>query len=127
MPDCPQCGPQSLPAKFRSVINVVLPVGVRARIVDSNGMVVAKGSGEAQAQTLRFCPPAFAGKSVRGIGGARGALSATATALLPDDTRHYLELIPGPEVDASRELEISISASEEGSQPVRVLLPIVMK
>ncbi len=127
VPDCPQCGLQSLPAKFRNVINVILPVGVRARIVDSNGMVVAKGSGDAQAQTLRFSPPSFAGKSVRGVNGARGAQSATASTLLPDDTRHYLELIPGPETDTSRELEISITASEEGAKPTRVLLPIVSR
>ncbi len=77
IPHCPMCGAEILQPGLEVMIDMSLPVGYQARVVDSNGLVVAKGKALAGgALNLSFDPAAFGGPRA-------GAAQALATAPQP--------------------------------------------
>ena len=65
---CPQCGVDYLPSSYRTVINLMIPPTISARVIDSNGLTVAKPTLVGGIQQLRFEPRAFTGLALRTSG-----------------------------------------------------------
>ena len=124
---CPQCGVDYLPPSYKSLINLVIPPTIQARVIDSNGLTVAKPTLVGGIQQLRFEPRAFTGLALRA--GVRNAVRAqqmgTTFETAPDDTRYYLEFTPGPDVTPDQVIEIQVAISEGG--PGSVFLPMVRR
>ena len=129
VPICPECVGE-LPGGYQEVINVALPVGFTARVVDSAGVTIAKGERGALNQQLVFSPPAFAGGGIA-AGQALAQSGRGTLAAAPDSERFYLELTPlvTPAPGTSYELAISfdsrIKAETTGLE--RVYLPVLRR
>ncbi len=121
VPNC-KCPGDLLTPGALVTIAINLPVGYRARIVDSTGVTVAKDKALAGGQlALRFRPPPYAAPPKRGLH----------TAAFPDgppgadEVRYYLELAPAPGVDPEQRLPLALAVSE--GVPTDVFLPIVAR
>jgi hypothetical protein len=113
VPICPACAASYLPPRFQTVINVSLPIGFSARVVDSYGAVVARGRGSSTQQVLTISPRAFAITRLAGPGArAEGAPSLPLTEFGPDEIRYYLEIEPVPGTDLSQEYPLTVTVVE---------------
>ncbi len=132
LPICLSCPETYLPENFQVLVQVALPAGLAARVVDSSGLTVASlqdASGAAQA--LQFWPSPY-GRSPGDFGAATLAQPSAATQLLgapaSDATRYHLEIFPVPGADPAQDYQITVSL-DEGVQAKlsAVLLPIVLR
>ncbi|NJN84946.1 MAG: DNRLRE domain-containing protein, partial [Caldilineaceae bacterium] len=64
IPICPQCGDMSLPPNFESVINVFVPSGYRAQVVDSFGSVLTSSPVNNATVRLAFPPTLNAARQI---------------------------------------------------------------
>jgi Zn-dependent metalloprotease len=138
LPDCVQCGGPYLPVGFEQVINVFLPAGYRARVVDSQGTNVGKIAFGLNGGVLTFPPAPFVFQGIGAplTGQAGGAtqrsrpLSLTASReavragqpLAANQTRYYLEIYPARGTDAKRSYSVRLdfrSTVREGSPAER--------
>jgi hypothetical protein len=124
---CPQCGLDYLPDGYLTRIDVEVPSAIVVRVVDSNGLTVAKPTLVGGVQQLQFEPRAFTGLTVRS--GVQTAMSAyeegSGLAPAPADMRYYLELTPGPHVAPGQPYDVQIAI--HGLIPGRVYLPSVRR
>lgn len=128
VPICLQCGIEYLPTRYEVLINVQLPVGFKAQVVDSSGTVVAKGVGTAFAQTLRISPLSFAVTQLGGLGTQHmndGANDLPLTEFDPDEMRYYLQIeaVPGTDLSQPYPLTLKIEGQNGGST---IYLPMVI-
>ena len=122
---CPQCGTGYLPQDYTTRLDLQIPPTISARVVDSNGLTVAKSSSVGDIQRLQFEPRAFTGLVLR-IGAQAGIAAQQIGSAFdppPADTRYYLELTPGPDVSPSQIVEVRVIIS--GGVPGLVYLPLV--
>lgn len=127
IPICPQCGLSYLPENFEDQVKITLPIGVRARVVDSAGYTVARAGATAKSQTISFNPAPFAGLSQRTGAGLAATQATGLTAAQPaaSDMFYYLEVQAAPGQDLSKPVPITIEVTE--NIPSTVLLPLVRR
>lgn len=124
---CPQCGVDYLPDDYRAQLDVQVPPTVYARVVDSNGLTVAKPVLVGGVQRLQFEPSVFSGVASR-VGGLAGVTAQQDEPGLEPaaaDTRYYLELTPGPDVAPGQEIEVRVDISE--GVPGRIYMPVIRR
>jgi len=114
LPVCPSCTRPYLPGGYELRINVQLPIGFQARVVDSAGAVVARGAEGTALQTLRVSPRAYAITRLGGLGGqtAAGGSDLPFTVFGSDEIRYYLEIVPAPGTDLEQEYPLTLSLQE---------------
>jgi hypothetical protein len=104
------------------MVDVDLPVGFQARIVDSDGKTVAKGKAQAGGKLdLNFNPAAFGAPHAAALGLAAPSVSAP----LPDEMHYYLDIVPAPGVDTSQTYPLTITVRE--GIPSSVFLPLTRR
>src|SRR5262249_36272828 len=103
IPNCIRCGGEYVRPGLEVTVNLNLPVGFEARIVDSNGQTVAKGKAlGGGGLTLNFKPATFAGPHAAAAGLRQTLPAAIPTGVPgPDEVRYSLELAPAEGVDAN--------------------------
>jgi hypothetical protein len=122
IPNCIVCGGEYLPPGQEVMVDVTLPVGFQARIVDSSGRTVAKGQMRAGGKLdLNFEPAAFGGPQ----GAATHVQAAAVAAPQPDEMRYYLDILPAPGVDTSKTYPVTITVTE--GNPSTLFLPITRR
>jgi len=118
LPICPDCPDPYLPNDYETHISVALPVGVNARVADSEGSTVAKGKGPSGQQTLHFRPKPYAitsGDDVLSIfTEAAGAPPAT-TSLAPDKIGYQLIIFPLEGADPQQEYTLQLDVTGDVS------------
>jgi hypothetical protein len=114
------------------LINVGLPAGLAARVVDSAGLTVASLQDAPGApQALQFWPQPY-GRSPGDFGAATlaqpGATTQLPGAPAPDQTRYMLEIFPTAGADVAQDFQITVSLDEgvQGRQSM-VLLPMILR
>lgn len=128
---CPQCGPGYLPKGLETNILVQLPVNVAVRVLDGNGMVIAKSLNFGTVHTIKITPPPFAGLRLRAFMASSSALRAqgvnqTFSPVAMDDTGYYLEIVPAADVDISAPIEVTLN-SESRVRANVTYMPLVRK
>ena len=128
--NCPQCGPGNLPKGLETRVILQSPIAIVARVVDSNGFVVAKGQALGKVQMLNFRAPPFAGKGLRALNAnmqaqAQATLNGFSLAEM-DDTAYYLEVGAGAGADFSKEYDVQINTATVVPMNL-VYLPMVTK
>ena len=126
LPDeCTMCGAMGqIAAHYWNEARVTYGAPFYARIIDSNGLVVADSGSDfrtALTQVLRFQPAPYAFEA--GMGGPARALSVADTK--SSDVDYTLEIFPSPRVDPSVPHEFSVVFAEvlEGA----VYLPVIVR
>lgn len=125
IPVCLSCPFDVLPANFQMGLDLLLPSGFIARVVDSNGIAVTNTIGGTGAvQHLQFMPAPHAATLPALPLGAGAADDPTASADTPaaDQIRYRLEIIPTDNADLSKAYEFK-AAFEEGRRG-SVFLPL---
>ena len=118
IPGCIQCGGEVIPGGLKTNVNVTLPTGFQARVVDGNGKSIAKGkSALGGSLALNFTPAPFAVQHVT----AAGLGSATA----PDQAVYYLEILKAPGSNATGAQSISMDVTNFLAE--RVFLPMLIR
>ncbi len=102
---------------FVSTVNVEVPVGVLAQVVDSNGMTLADSTDAGTSFALSFEPAPYAGFQDDGgpfgaAGGAGAGAPPIARAPAPSEIRYYLRLVPAGPVDPDRLYDVSVAIEE---------------
>ncbi len=118
IPGCIQCGGEYVPGGIKTNVNVALPVGFQARVVDGNGKSIAKGkSAPGGGLSLNFTPAPFAvpGASAAGVEGAAA----------PDQAAHYLEILKAPGTSGTGQQAISVEVTNMLAN--RIFLPMVVR
>ena len=103
IPGCIQCGGEYIPGGIKTNVNVAVPVGFQARVVDGAGKSVAKGKALAGGGlALDFTPAPFAVPGVRAAG-AGGTAKADAGV-------YYLEILkaPGSSVTGTQTISLTV-------------------
>ncbi len=129
IPHCIVCGGEYLPPGTEIMVDVTLPVGFQAKIIDSNGTVVAKGKALTGGKlNLGFEPAAFAGAQapvLAGVALAAAAPAPSAAAPAPDEVRYYLDITPAPGVDPSQSYHLTLGVKE--GIPSTLYLPLTLR
>jgi Thermolysin metallopeptidase, alpha-helical domain/Thermolysin metallopeptidase, catalytic domain/Thrombospondin type 3 repeat len=122
IPFCPMCGSEYVPPGLEVMVDITLPVGFQARVVDSNGQVVAKGKALGGGKLgLNFDPAAAAPPQ----GAATRTLAAGAAEPQPDETRYYLDIAPADGVDISKPYRLTVTVRD--GIPSTVFLPLTRR
>jgi hypothetical protein len=122
IPHCPMCGSEILQPGLEVMIDIALPVGFQARIVDGNGLVVAKGKALGGGTlNLSFDPAAFSGPQTA----AAQSLAAAPAAPQPDEMRYYLDLAPADGVDTSKPYKLTLDV--RNGIPTALYLPLLKR
>ena len=108
LPVCPSCGPGPLAPGYEFGVELLSPVNLFARIVDSNGVAVDSNVDARSAHSFRFRPAAFGGTGWAMGGGLSPAPTGDPAAAV----RHYLEIFPGPETPAGVPVTLAIALAE---------------
>ena len=117
IPVCPQCTVQYLPNAILNQVAVEVPQTVDARVVDSLGKVVAKGSLSSVARSFSFNPAPFAASSFRAASAAGDMSVAQNGDPPPSDIFYYLELQLLPSAPAVQEVELSVEVQVKEEPP----------
>ena len=108
IPNCIMCGGEYLQPGTEVIADVSLPVGFRARIVDSAGNTLAKG----KALTGGKLSLAFEPAPAIGAQAAPGSVSAAQAA---GQASYYLDITPAPGVDASKAYRFTMRHAPGGA------------
>jgi Zn-dependent metalloprotease len=126
IPNCIKCGGEYLPPGQEVMVDLNLPVGFEARIVDGNGQTVAKGRALMGGDLgLNFKPAAFAGlhAAARMLPNLSSAIAAEAPAA--DAASYTLEIAPADGVDTNIAYKLSVTVTE--GIPSSVTLPLIRR
>ena len=103
-PGCIQCGGEYIPGGIKTNVNVKIPVGFQARVVDGAGKSVAKGRAAlGGALFLDFTPAPFAVPGVMAAG--------TGAPLAADQMTYYLEIlrVAGSSVTGAQAISVTVT------------------
>ena len=117
-------GGDYLPDGFTQFIQIAMSANFQARVVDSNGAVVAAthtGHGLGQSYQISFPTEAYASYT----SGAMHTTAAEADTLPPDGIRYYLQIFPASDVSITQTYTLTLTTSS--GVPSKVYLPIMLR
>ena len=118
IPGCIQCGGEYIPGGIKTNVNVAIPVGFQARVVDGAGRSVAKGKALAGGGlSLNFTPAPFAVPGVRAAGAGGMAVA--------DAGVYYLEILKAPGSSVTGTQTISLTVANVLAN--RTFLPLIVR
>lgn len=121
---CIRCGPTVFKPGSELVIDLSLPVGYRAKIIDSNGKLITKGKASTGGGlNLQFELPAGANYNA-----AAGKLIAQSEdAANYDQVQYFLEIEPAQGVDLSKSYKVELAVKVVEAAGTTIYLPIVQR
>jgi Zn-dependent metalloprotease len=118
LPGCIQCGGEYIPGGLKTNVNVAVPVGFQARVVNGAGKSVAKGKALAGGGlSLDFTPAPFAVPGVRASGAGAAAKA--------DAGVYYLEILKAPGSSVTGTQTISLTVANVLAN--RTYLPLIVR
>jgi len=129
IPICPACRTKYLPERFTTVVNVGLPSGFFARVVDSNGITVAKSELGTADGPLRFTPAphGITFPRLQGVGLALAPSTTGPATPTADEVRYELEIVPMEGIDLDKTYDLVIQVTEGVLQRPGVYLPLIRR
>jgi len=119
LPGCIQCGGEYIPGGIKTNVNVAVPVGFQARVVDGAGRSVAKGKmAVGGGLSLNFTPAPFAVTPRATAAGVSGTAA-------PDRGVYYLEILKAPGAAVTGTQAIAMTVTNELAN--RTYLPVLLR